>query len=834
MRFPRCGIFGGVANGERSVVTLACLLLLAIPIISTAADLQGVVTDHGGKPVPGAKVLLPTAGVRKGTSPLCPSCYPDCAKSATTDAEGKFLIQGLDEELIFNVLVAAPGYQAAYARGTDPRKGEVRVKLKKPSEKGKVFRGKVVDPEGRPVLGAIIETAWHETAELISFSGFPGDGMSVSDRDGTFAIACTAPEVKAIAVEIRAPQLSPKQFRFPSPPSDTIADCQLNRGVMDRDAMTFLGVQTIGTDKDGRFELTNVPAGELWSLWGNRDTLPENSVTATSSVVTGKPDTIQDIGDIEAEDGVVVEGLVRLEDGEKIPANTKIMLEHSQNWDPQMRTLDKEGRFRFAARAGDELSFYVQVPGYTAETGGGSPIRQVPKLNVTPESKTLEIILQREGKNRPGTPAFTGQVAKPDGQPAAKARVLLATPDDILVIENGKVDERFYRSDSGADALETDSAGKFVFPRNRLRTPPDKSHLVILHESGWAMVPPAEHAEVKLTPWVQITGNVRRGTESLPDQMVKGTFVAPGDRIFFNVSAKTNEHGEYVIDRAVPDTGFVGVSNEMRSGRDVYLQRRDIDLRSGKPVRIDLGGHGSDVQGRLIIPGDAAAQIDFGNARGHLASQEQPATEEALPQRQTYDFGLQPDGSFEVHDVSPGNYTISIDLPAPAPENAGVIRERAGLGYGMVRVAVEDREVEAKDLTFSPLKASLKEGEPVPEFSGTSDSGGTISAKTLSGRSAIVVFTIEDYEEPMIKTLAAIPEKDRPLLIIARQQKGKLPEIAGVEYLTGNEVTEMEKAFGVQWWPHIYGLSPQGIILARGQGHEAQEVLNKVLDATQE
>ena len=63
-------------------------------------DLVGrVLSAHTGEPLAGAHVYIYTAAVRKGTSPFCPSCYVDCGKSATTDAEGRFAIESLDPDL---------------------------------------------------------------------------------------------------------------------------------------------------------------------------------------------------------------------------------------------------------------------------------------------------------------------------------------------------------------------------------------------------------------------------------------------------------------------------------------------------------------------------------------------------------------------------------------------------------------------------------------------------------------------------------------------------------------------------------------------------------------
>ncbi|GAT34448.1 carboxypeptidase regulatory-like domain-containing protein [Terrimicrobium sacchariphilum] len=82
-------------------------LLSMVPGTLVAADLRGTVTDESGQPIPEARVLISTAQVREGFSPLCPSCYSDCGKAATTDSDGHFTIANIDDALLFNVLIAA-------------------------------------------------------------------------------------------------------------------------------------------------------------------------------------------------------------------------------------------------------------------------------------------------------------------------------------------------------------------------------------------------------------------------------------------------------------------------------------------------------------------------------------------------------------------------------------------------------------------------------------------------------------------------------------------------------------------------------------------------------
>ena len=45
------------------------------------------------------------AGVKKGYSTFCPSCYVDCGKRTVTDRSGGFTIKNVDPNLWFELLM---------------------------------------------------------------------------------------------------------------------------------------------------------------------------------------------------------------------------------------------------------------------------------------------------------------------------------------------------------------------------------------------------------------------------------------------------------------------------------------------------------------------------------------------------------------------------------------------------------------------------------------------------------------------------------------------------------------------------------------------------------
>src|SRR3954453_21951356 len=127
---------------------LACAALAQTPA-DRSATVTGKVSTADGKPVEHATVLVYEAGVKKGYSIYCPTCWVDCGKHTFTDADGNYQITGLNHDLIFTLLVVREGYSAAYVKKVNPENGPAKtavLKMRPPiDDLSKVVRGQVVD-----------------------------------------------------------------------------------------------------------------------------------------------------------------------------------------------------------------------------------------------------------------------------------------------------------------------------------------------------------------------------------------------------------------------------------------------------------------------------------------------------------------------------------------------------------------------------------------------------------------------------------------------------------------------------------------------------------------
>ena len=138
------------------------IIATALPAIvastTFAGELSGRVRNLKGEPIAGATVFINTAGPREGVAIFCPSCYLDCGKKATTDAEGRFTLDDVDPSLVFNLVATADGYRAGVTKKwVDPAKEPAFIDLEPlPTElpPERVLRGRLVDADQKPVVGA--------------------------------------------------------------------------------------------------------------------------------------------------------------------------------------------------------------------------------------------------------------------------------------------------------------------------------------------------------------------------------------------------------------------------------------------------------------------------------------------------------------------------------------------------------------------------------------------------------------------------------------------------------------------------------------------------------
>ncbi len=351
-------------------------------------DLTGVVRDEREKALAGASVFIYTAGPREGTGVLCPSCYADCRKRTITDSDGRFRIESLDPDLVFRVLVVAKGRQPEFASKVDPAQGPLSVSLK-PTSGGETadrrLQGRVVDGEGKPVVGAVVNLRSVTRERGTQFGGNTNlDPVAVSDASGAFTLNGRE-AFRAAGIDIEARGWAKAIFASLSS-GGKIHELKLTEGVgvrgrvvkngapvagvvvglagAHRAAESFIGDFSVATDTEGRFLFANVPPRTDCFLYGRMESLSARGAIPAQAVRTEDDGSIVEIGELPVRPGFVVAGQIRLTDGRPVPAKTQVMLSRRDAWDQLRADADASGRFRFVGVPSESVSISTRIKGY--------------------------------------------------------------------------------------------------------------------------------------------------------------------------------------------------------------------------------------------------------------------------------------------------------------------------------------------------------------------------------------------------------------------------------------------------------------------------------------
>jgi len=405
---------------HRRDVGLALVGLLASAWVGNAAQAAtatGTVHDASGQPVAGATVLVHSAGVRKGYSTYCPTCYVDCGKRATTDASGGFTIDGLDDELVFNLIVLRDGHTPAWIRTLDPQKGAAAPAVLKAhasiADDRRVL-GRLVDSTGRGVPDAVVEVVGVvEGRGGRMFGGF-SDGLAVSDAQGWFEMAGDLPmpagrpfgPSTALMLEVKPRGMAPalhtaavgkERAEIRISDGATVHGRLMSRGKPVPNAQLILLTLTrasgetfspmyIGTDEKGRFAITNVPVGRVWTLDANSDSLAGVGATTTRYVATQSDGEVVDVGDVQVNRGFTLSGRVVLSDGSAIAPNMRVAA-YTEQGGNRTAILAPDGSFEFTGMAGP-YTLSASVRGYRRPEGA------VHEVLVTRDTKGIVITLE--------------------------------------------------------------------------------------------------------------------------------------------------------------------------------------------------------------------------------------------------------------------------------------------------------------------------------------------------------------------------------------------------------------------------------------------------------
>ena len=368
-------------------------------IAEERAAVTGKVVDAAGKPLEHATVMVYSAGVKKGLSYFCPTCYPDCGKRTVTDRAGNFAINSLNPELLFTLLVVKEGYASERLWNVDPAKGATAATLKpRPAieDPSRVARVKVVDGSGKPVRDVLVQpdgplTYRSPNGDLLATFGDSAwiNLLAVSNDQGEFEIAYDRPALD-MTLRLDPRGMAPRHFRVPTGEDRTtvtVTDGVLIRGRLmyhgkpvaaaevgliphDRGVGRWYPEVRIGTREDGTFTFTNVPPARIWVVYPKMESLASRGIAAEAIVCETRNDGQEvDLGSIQLKPAHSLRGRVVLSDGKSVPRDMRVTLAAERAFDAQTAPIDADGRFEFRGLPSGFYSLTAGVRGYRLPDG---------------------------------------------------------------------------------------------------------------------------------------------------------------------------------------------------------------------------------------------------------------------------------------------------------------------------------------------------------------------------------------------------------------------------------------------------------------------------------
>jgi hypothetical protein len=340
------------------------------------------------------------------------------------------------------------------------------------------------------------------------------------------------------------------------------------------------------------------------------------------------------------------------------------------NWQPHTLRQGRDGGLVWPLdRAYDEMALRVEADGYAPQALAWL------KKSQGPQSVVFELVADK------GT---TGRALTPDGNPAAGATVALAMVQRDAVIDNGVL----WHTDKPAPErpsdrwrwprlVKADAQGGFQLPSESDPT----AAVLIVHESGareLALADFKQKPELALQPWGRIEGKVQWGNIVDSNRTVtlsihRDTYGYPGVIAQYEKTTTAGD-GTFVFGRVLPGLAQISCPPATAPGNQSGIS--EVNLRplvthlTVQPGanRALLGGQGRTIRGRLVGRADwAGFTFYFHPTAPHIglpgddemwkgwgALQKSPAG----PLFFRNGLKVNPDGTFEIPAVLPGDYQI--------------------------------------------------------------------------------------------------------------------------------------------------------------------------------
>jgi beta-lactamase regulating signal transducer with metallopeptidase domain/protocatechuate 3,4-dioxygenase beta subunit len=709
----------------------------AIPLEFTAKldagwSVGGVVVDGAGQPVEGAKVY-PSVEYKKrpgDTSQL------GVGSRIVTDADGQWRFDNVPaSKSDVHVTVNHPDYGPLRRRL--PRNGFEVKRDAKPTarielKRGLTVTGMVTDESGKPIVGALIRTKFHNDIR-----------EARTNDQGVYHLVGCEPRMARIVVsakgratdmqEVRVdPDMAPVDFSMkPGGKIRIRVVDEQGKGIPKtriffqrwRGSIDYFEFDHVSryTDKNGVWEWNEAPLDEFKAEIcrpGGMQLLRQSLIARDKEYVFTPPRALVVSGTVI--DAVTKEPVKRFR---VVPGvRNQPAQQPGDSWSLHDSYVAMDGKYRIVrSRTAPVHLVRIEAKGY--------------KVAISRDIKTDEGEVNFDFKLQPAKDIAVNIVTAA-GKPAAKAKIALGVAGSQISIKKGEIDD----GSTFATRFDADVDGHFSFP-----APDEPFQLVITHSSGFAYLKSADGPisnQIKLTPWARVEGTFRVGKQPAPN-VVLSMFVegihSYGDdvpNIFTGHDVTTGKDGRFVFERAFPGRGRIGrrILLMVDDGATEVTSslRVSAEFIAGKTTTLNLGGTGRPVVGKLAPPAGYSKKVlwNFALIKAQNALKPPPAPtppkkvgndpkkyqawwktwietpagrawksasesyRQLMLESPYITASVDRDGSFRIDDVPEGNYVLRVRFSKNA---VGVLS-----GYRFAVPAVEEGRA-AKSLELGTL-----------------------------------------------------------------------------------------------------------------------------------